>query len=259
MDLIRSEAGRRTQSFAPIGLLMLTLLTAGAARGQDAGPAKADAQNYETLYLNDSIQNSDAHDIVTDLRNMLPRAKVYYVQAQNAVSIMGTAEDLALAHTMLAEIGRAKKSYQLTYTITETDNGQTASTRRVTLRVASGGKAEVRQGSRVPVVTGASDAAKPSSQVQYVDVGLNINASLDGPGSGLGDELRFLTQVEESSVAGERSGLGTQDPVIRQATLNGTLTLTLGKTATLGSMDIPGDASGSGRHLVVTVTAEPAA
>jgi hypothetical protein len=46
--------------------------------------------------------------------------------------------------------------------------------------------------------------------------------------------------------------VGTQDPVIRQTTLEGTSTLVLGKPLVLGSLDIPG----STRHQEVEVFSE---
>ena len=100
------------------------------------------------------------------------------------------------------------------------------------------------------VVTGTIDAARatPGTQVQYVDVGLSIEASVDG----YADGLRLRTKVEQSSLAEEKSGMGAQDPVIRQTVLEGTSTLALGKPLVLGSMDLPG----STRKQDIEVVAE---
>jgi hypothetical protein len=46
--------------------------------------------------------------------------------------------------------------------------------------------------------------------------------------------------VEESSLAEEKSGIGAQDPIIRQNTLEEKLPLTQGKPLILGSLDMPG-------------------
>jgi hypothetical protein len=81
---------------------------------------------YKTFYLSNLIQPQDANDIQTDLRNMLPSAKLYYVPSQSAISIRGSAEDIALAQKILADLDRTRKVYRLTYTITETDAGQPA-------------------------------------------------------------------------------------------------------------------------------------
>jgi hypothetical protein len=56
-------------------------------------------------------------------------------------------------------------------------------------------------------------------------------------------------------MAEERSGVGPQDPIVRQTALEGTSFLTPGKPVILGSLDIPG----STRHLDVDVMMEPLA
>ena len=58
--------------------------------------------------------------------------------------------------------------------------------------------------------------------------------------------------MEQLGVAEQTSGVGAQDPVIRQSSLEGTSFLALGKPLVLGSMDIPGSA----RHLDVEVVME---
>jgi hypothetical protein len=89
----------------------------------------------------------------------------------------------------------------------------------------------------VPIVTGSSDddSSKSNAQVQYMDVGLSIEAFADG----VHDGARLRTKVSQSSVAEEKSGVGAQDPVIRQTTLDEITTLVPGKPLVLGSLDIP--------------------
>jgi hypothetical protein len=223
--------------------LVLTLFarTAGAqTEAADSKPSeqKAGAETYETLYLSSLADPRDANDIQTDLRNMLPKAKLYYVSSQNAISIRGTPEDILLAKKILSDIDRTKQTYRLTYTIRETDGGRQIGTQRFALVVASGGRTVFKQGNKVPVVTGVINegTASANSQVQYLDLGLNIDASLDA----YSDGLRLHTKVEQSSVADEKSGLGAQDPVVRQTTLEGVSTLVQGKPVVLGSLDTPG-------------------
>ncbi|HTA87436.1 MAG TPA: hypothetical protein VK729_14280, partial [Silvibacterium sp.] len=43
------------------------------------------------------------------------------------------------------------------------------------------------------------------------------------------DGVKLNTQVEQSSIAEEKSGLGTQDPIVRQAKLEGTSILAADK------------------------------
>jgi type II secretory pathway component GspD/PulD (secretin) len=258
MTLHRNGAARRTKNLVRMFALPVLALAvfATGARAQ-AQPKDSEAtethspQTYQTLYLTNPVQETDAREIITDLRNMLPNAKLYYVPSQNAISMLGTTGDLQLAKQILSDIDRARKTYRLTYTITDTDNGQTLGTRHVDLVVASGGTAELKQGTRVPIVTGTynGDSARSNTQVQYLDVGLMIEASLNGAP----DDLRLHTRIEQSSVADEHSGLSVQDPVIRQTELKATSTLAPGKPSVLGSLDIPDTA----RHMEIEVSSEP--
>ena len=107
----------------------------------------------------------------------------------------------------------------------------------------------MKQGSKVPIVTGSTtEGNSTQSQVTYLDVGLNFDATLDESVNG----VRLKTKVEQMSLAEERSGVGLQDPVIRQTTVEGTSILTEGKPLILGSIDIPGTT----RHLDIDVVME---
>jgi hypothetical protein len=172
------------------------------------------------------------------------------VPSQSAISLRGTPEDIALARKILADLDHTKKIYRLTYTITETDVGKPIGTQHFTLIVASGSRSDLKQGSKIPLVTGTANSGTPAqnSEVQYIDVGLDIEASLDA----YSDGVKLRTKVSQSSVAEEKSGVGTQDPVIRQTTLEGTSTLVQGKPLVLGSLDIPG----STRHQQIEVASE---
>jgi type II secretory pathway component GspD/PulD (secretin) len=226
--------------------LMLFATNAGAqtATTEQKSESKPVPDTYQTLYVTNLTQQHDANDLVTALRNMLPRAKLYYVQSQGAVSIRATPEDMVLAQKMLSDLDRDRKGYRITYTITETDNGRKTGTQHFTLMVLSGEKTVLKQGSKMPIVTGTSDSPTPGTQVQYLDVGLNIEASLDG------DRLR--TKVEQSSIAEEKSGMGAQDPILRQTVLEGMSTLSQSKPVVLGSLDVPG----STRHQEIEVASE---
>ena len=240
-------------------LAAILLLLAPFASHAQSSPAKlADINSanekpstYKTFYLTNLTRQDDANEIQTDLRNMLPMAKLYYVPSQNAISMRASAEDIALAQKILADLDRTRKTYRLTYTITETDNGQPVGKQHVTVVVASGGKTEVKQGSKVPLVIGNYPQAgqPPVSDVQYQDVGLDIEATVNA----YADGLRLRSKIAQSSVADERSGVGAQDPVFRQTTLDATATLPPGKPLILGSLDIPG----TNRHQQVEVVSEP--
>ena len=222
-------------------------LNGSSAFAQDQNSAQKPAEIYQTLYLTNSSGQRDANEIQTDLRNMLPRAKMYYVGTGNAISIRASAEDIAMAQKILAEIDRPRRAYRLTYTIRDA-NGQGGGQHLVLIVTQGGGKAMLKQGTRVPIMTGAyNDGANQHSEIQYQDVGMMIQASLSGDGDG----LRLESKVEQTSVSDEKSNVGLQDPVIRQAVLEEQSTVLPGKPVTLGSMEMPG-----GRSVEVSVVAE---
>jgi hypothetical protein len=181
---------------------------------------------------------------------MLPTSKLYYVPSQSAMSIRGTAEEIALAQKILSDLDKTKKIYRLTYTMTERDGGKTIGVQHFSIIVASGSKTDFKLGSRVPIGVGGgnSSSGDSNSGVEYLDVGQEIEAALDG----YLDGVRLRTKVVQSNIVEDKSGVGTPDPVIRQTTLEGTSTLVQGKPLVLGSLDVPG----STRHQEVEVVSE---
>ncbi len=215
-----------------------------AASQAQAADEKADPEVYQTLYLTNLTQQNDANELLSDLRNMLPKAKTYYVPSQSAISIRASAEDIALAKKILSDLDKTKKIYRLTYTMTERDGGKTIGVEHFSIIVASGSRTDLKQGSRVPVaVSGAAN-----SEITYLDVGQEIEASLDG----YLDGVRLRTKVVQSGIAEDKSAVGPQAPIIRQITYEGTSTLVQGKPLVLGSLDVPG----STRHQEVEVVSE---
>jgi hypothetical protein len=221
-----------------------------AAAQPQAADAKSTPIMYQTMYLTNLTQPNDANELMTDLRNMLPNVKVYYVPSQSAFSIRASAEDIALAQKIVSDLDKTKKIYRLTYTMTERDGSKTIGVQHFAIIVASGSRTEFKQGSRVPVfVAGTGSGSSASNpELQYLDVGQEIDASLDS----YLDGVRLRTKVVQSSIAEDKAGVGTQAPVIRQTTLEGTSTLVQGKPLVLGSLDVPG----STRHQEVEVLSE---
>jgi len=219
---------------------------------QKPGPSKSAPlpESTVTVYLKFAAQQQDANDLQTAVRNMVTRARVYYDQSANAILLRGTADDLAMAQKIIADLDRPKKAYRLEYTVQMMDGAKPAATQHYALIVTMGERGQLKLGNRVPIVTGRMDADtdKASSQVQYQDVGLSISATL----SGSGDGLMLRTKLEETSMAEEKSGVGSQDPVVHQAVLENASTMTVGKSMTLGSLDIPGGT----QRVEVTVVAE---
>lgn len=254
MTLLPHKAGRALSSvlkLAPLALAIAFVAPCAPAQDQPPPPKPPEAKPVpeveETLYVHNATAMRDLNDVQTALRNMLPRAAMYGIQSQNAIAIRATTEDMATAKRMLSELDRPRKAYRVTYTITNTDDGKPAGTQHYSLIVLAGEKATLKQGSRVPLVTGMQNGATPdqNAQVQYMDVGLNIDSSIDGE--------RLRSKVEQSGVSDEKSGLGAQDPVVHQVTLDGVSNLAPGKPTVLGSLDMPG----STRHQEIAVTTEP--
>ena len=221
------------------------MLTASRAVAQSAD--QKPTESYATLYLTNLTEVREANDVVTDLRNMLPKAKIYRVESANAISMYATADDIAKAQKILADIDRPRKTYRLTYTIS--DGGANGGLQRFVMIVGSGNKTTLKQGARVPIVTGTyGDRLDQNTQVQYMDVGINLDATLDGRG----DEMHLRTKIEQTSVAEEKSNVGIQDPVIHQSVLESESAIVMGKPVVLGSVDMPG----SGKRTEVSVLAE---
>jgi hypothetical protein len=95
--------------------------------------------------------------------------------------------------------------------------------------------AQLRLGSKIPLETGEFQASSSAqTQISYIDVGLNIEASLRSFANGL--ELR--SHVIQSAVDPQQSL--TKDPVIRQTDFRSAVLLNEDKPLTIGSVDMPG-------------------
>lgn len=246
------ESIDRRSRYAGVALLCLSMLVpkllAQDSIENKSNEAKSD--HYQSFFLSSPPHNNGLNDIVTDLRNMVPMAKIYDVQSKGAISVRGSLEDIQLAKKILADIDRPKPTYRLTYTITETEGGNRINVQHSSITVVSGEKTGLKQGSKVPVVTGYTEgnSQKTSTEYQYVDVGLNIEASLDA-GS---DALRLRTKIEQTGISEEKTTPGIIDPAIRQSTLETIANVTVGKPIALGSLDVPG----STHHKEIEVLAE---
>jgi type II secretory pathway component GspD/PulD (secretin) len=215
---------------------------------QDNPNYRVDTRPYQTIYLTHVTTQNEANEIVVAIRNLVPpEVKIYLVPGQNAITMRATPEELAQAQKIINDLDRQKKTYRLTFTISETDSGKRIGVQHFAMIMTAGQRAVAKQGSRVPLVTASTTDG--NSQVTYVDIGLNFDATLSESGNG----AKLSSRVEQTSVAEERSGVGPQDPVVRQTILDSTSFLQPGKPLVLGSLDIPG----STRHLDVDAMMEP--
>lgn len=203
----------------------------------------------ETIFLTNVAQQNDLNDIQTDLRNVFPYAKIYGVQSQNAITLEGKAEDLEVAKKLVADLDRPRPLYRLTYTITDLDNGKRTGSQTYVVLAVLGQRTVFKQGSRVPIVVGTVDNQPQNTEVQYQDVGLSIDATVNGSP----DALTLRTKIEQSSLAADKSPSAAQDPAIHQTVVEESAQLAPGKLLVLGSLDIPGTT----QSQQIVVTAEP--
>jgi type II secretory pathway component GspD/PulD (secretin) len=228
--------------FCLAGLLAVTLCGALAAPALAQTPTepakpeiKPEPEHYVTIRLVNMIQQHEANDVVTDLRNVLPKSRIYYVAAQNTLSVKGSAEDLELARKIVAELDQPPKSYRVSFTLSEVEAGKRLTSRKFSLALYGGERSVLKQGQRVPIVTGADKKDSDTGvQVQYVDIGLSLQANIDGK--------RLSTKVEESAIVAGSGLVPNHDPSIDQTVLEGSSTLKLGVPVVLGTLDVPGSA-----------------
>ncbi len=67
-----------------------------------------DEQAVQTFYLSNAWQQNDLNDVQTALRNVMPGAKVYGVQSQNAIVMRGTPDELLLAQQLIDDLDKAR-------------------------------------------------------------------------------------------------------------------------------------------------------
>jgi type II secretory pathway component GspD/PulD (secretin) len=239
--------GRRWRTCVRIAAGATAALTLCTAAALAQTPDQKMQQVYRTFYLKNATGQNAANDIQTTFRNMLPNERIYYAPSENALSVKGSAEDVAATEKILGEIDRQQKTYRVTYTISGGDNAGAA---KMVLMVTPGSKAISKQGTRVPIMTGAYKAGEGESantQFQYADIGLTIEASV----TGFGDGIRLYSKIEQTSIADEKSNVGIQDPVIKQSVLQSQSAFAPGKPITIGSVEMPG-----GQRMQVQATVE---
>lgn len=233
---------------------------AKAAPEVTASAHSPDTRQTRTFHLKYTTQPADINELSALLRQQLGNgvvpgreALVFAMPDQNAIVIRGNAEDLALAERNIADLDHPKKSWRLTYTLTEMDGDKRVGTQHYSMVMTSGQQSSLKQGDRVPIATGShARSGEPASQTQfnYQDVGMSFTATLDELHDG---GARLRSDVEKTGLADEKSGFGQQDPIFRSSGLKGEATLAPGKPLILGAMDIPG----STHHLQIEALMEP--
>jgi general secretion pathway protein D len=70
--------------------------------------SELDEQAVQTFYLTNAWQQNDLNDVQTALRNVMPTAKIYGVQSQNAIVMRGTPDELLLAQQLIDDLDKAR-------------------------------------------------------------------------------------------------------------------------------------------------------
>jgi general secretion pathway protein D len=67
-----------------------------------------DEQAVQTFYLTNAWQQNDLNDVATAVRNLMPGAKVFPVQSQNAIVMRGTPDELLLAQQLIDDLDKPR-------------------------------------------------------------------------------------------------------------------------------------------------------
>ena len=160
------------------------------------------------------------------------------------------------------DTAKTTHGYRVTYTLATSDAGKRVGIEHFAMTVSTGptvatdgrtfsGRGSLKIGEKVPVATGTYSDTKTNVQTQftYLDVGINIDATVSETSTG----LLIASKVEQSSVAPERTVIsGVSEPVVRQMVLTNSSTITAGKSVSVGSLDLPD----SQRHVDIEVSIE---
>ncbi len=131
--------------------------------------------------------------------------------------------------------------YRLDFRVTEFKNGDTASTRDYSVLSRSGKGVQIRTGNRVPIF--------PPDGVEYLSVGLHIDARIQEKG----DRIQLFVASEINSfVLPEQAGGSSDPPVIRAISSQVDTAVVPGELTMVSSID---DVMSDSRYqLDVTIT-----
>lgn len=127
---------------------------------------------------------------------------------------------------------RSTSVYKLDYVFYEVQDGKRSNVRNYSTLVGMNDRGSIRLGDRVPVGVGGS---KDANQVQYMDVGVNIDCRIEQE---LEAGVGLYTNVEISSLAPQQPGENpTGLPTVRQMKFQLEQIVPVGKQTLIGSAD----------------------
>src|SRR5450756_1213542 len=147
-------------------LTVAVVLTAAGGLAQDAPKSdmaevskvtvRGPQMPVQTFFLSNAAGPNDGNELLTAIRLMIPpETKIYLSPNQNAISVSGSPEAIAAAQKLITELDRPKKTYRLTFTITESDGGKKIGVQHTSMVVEAGQRTTMKNGSKVPVATGS--------------------------------------------------------------------------------------------------------
>lgn len=216
--------------------------------------AQTDQTQYpiHTYYLKYATAQYEQNEILTAIRNIAdPSIKIFLVPSQSQIVVRASQEQNDRIAELLKSLDVPAPLYRLTYIFTESENGKRIGSQQYSMVLAPGQRMQLKEGDRVPVMTGSTDkdTGGVSKQATYLDIGFNFDSTVTAYGP---DAVRLQAKVERSAVALEKTSVLAEDPLIRQSMLNGVTNLTLGKPQHLGNIDV----IGSTRQLQVDALVE---
>lgn len=245
------------------GFALATALTLSAF-GQTSEPTPTHSQQQpaqrpsygptttRVFYLKNLTTQQEANEVLTALRNTAdPRDHITLVPSQNALVLQAPTENIPAIEKLLTELDQSKRIYRLTYTLIDLDGTKLLGNQHYAMVLVSGQRTVLKQGNKIPLVTGTDlkASSNPQSQITYLDIGMNFDATIDDAASA----LLLKTKVEQASVVEDRTNTLAQNPIVRDWVFEGSATLSPGKPLIIGSLDI----SGTTRRIEIQVTIEP--
>ncbi len=245
--LVNPERGRVL--LPAVASLCLAACSFTGAAQEKAEPA----QPVQVFHLKNVAQTSEAVNINSAVRTMLsPQNKVYLVSETNDLVVSAPPDQIAAVGRLVAELDRPKRTYRITWTLADSDSGKRSGVQHFSMVVVTGQRVQMKQGDKIPVATGSYSSEKSSQETQftYLDIGINLDATIDQFAEG----LRLRSKFEQSSVAPtHQTIMGVEEPIVQQSVLEGTSVIIPGKPLVLGGIDV----AGTTRHIDVEVVAEP--
>jgi hypothetical protein len=218
-------------------LAALTFVLAASTALAQSAPQQYPIHNYR---LNYATSQAEQNELLTAVRNMIDQSvKIFLVPSQSQLVVSASPEQNERIAELLKMLDVPTPLYRLTYIFTETDSGKRIGVQQYSMVLAPAQRMQLKEGDRVPVMTGTVGTEPIAKQTTYVDVGFNFDATVTAYGP---DGVRLQTKVERSAIAQEKTSVLAEDPLIRQSTINGVLNLTLNKPQHLGNIDVIGSA-----------------